>query len=119
MVTVLIILGAAIVILVALALMTKSRWTTLEQARGNNSDEIQTKYSYLQSKHIPSRLKTESPGPASGIASGGMGFGTVGDTVGFRNELVKLQVRPSDRARAEEALQELAKEQLLHQGTSL
>ncbi|MFC3345756.1 hypothetical protein ACFOHW_25625 [Paenibacillus abyssi] len=113
--TILIILGL-LALIVIIAAMSKSRWTTLESARGNQTEDIQTKYAYLQSKDIPSRLRTEAIGPASGFASGsGMSMASGGG--GFQNELFKLQVRPKDKERARAVLQEMKKERLLNTPT--
>ncbi|MBD2845774.1 hypothetical protein IDH44_11280 [Paenibacillus sp. IB182496] len=113
--TILIVLGALVVIAIVVA-ATKSKWTTLETARGNQSDDIQDKYAYLQSKDIPSRLKSEATGATSGIAAGGsMDVASAG----MGNELIKLQVRPKDKERAREAIEELKHEQVLHANTSI
>ena len=116
--TILIVLGVLLVVGI-IVVASKGRWITLATARGNQAEELQSKYSYLQSKDIPSRLKSEAAAGASGFASqGGMAMNAVGSQAG-QHEMMKLQIKPKDRERAEEALQELDRERILHQTTSL
>ncbi|GBF73125.1 hypothetical protein PA598K_01410 [Paenibacillus sp. 598K] len=115
--TILIVLGVLLVVGV-IVVASKGRWLTLATARGNQAEELQSKYSYLQSKDIPSRLKSEAVGGAGFAPQGGMAMNAVGSH-GGQHEMMKLQVRPKDREQAEEALQEWDRERLLHQSTTL
>ncbi|CAM4356237.1 hypothetical protein [Paenibacillus tarimensis] len=118
--TLLIIVGAAILV-GAVVWFSKSRWKTIETARGGNVDALEVKNAYLKDKDIRSRVKVENGGtPVTGIAST---TGTLDTSFGAADAaddtVYRLEVNAGDLDKAERALQQFEQEVQHDEGVRL
>ncbi len=114
MVTIWIILGVLILVALIVAVISKSRWVTIATARGEHAEELDRKSAYLKSQNVRNRVDTNQSGAPSGITPGAAFNGGVQKSTVFR-----LEVKPKDRARAMELLEQFEQERKADEGLSL
>ena len=99
----LIVAGVAILVALVVVVMN-NRWRTIVTAKGNMAEEVERKRAYLRDQGVKCRVRTENAAGPAGFAAG-LG-GELPSTA-----VVKLDVKPSDRAKAMQLLEQYDREQ--------
>lgn len=97
---ILLIVAGAAVLVALIVVVLKNRWKTVITARGNKAEEIERKAAYLRSNNVKCRTRVEhAAGPAAGFSA------EIGGELPH-TAVVKLDVKPKDRSRALQLLEQ-------------
>jgi len=112
--TLLVIAGVVILVALIVVIVSKSRWTTIATARGEQAEELDMQSAFLKSHNIRSRVEANQSGAASGITPGASFTGGAPKSMVFR-----LEVKPKDKARAKALLEQFERERKADESLSL
>lgn len=103
-------IGAAVLLLIAsIVLLTKSRYQTIETARGAGAEELEVKRAYLKDYGVRCRVNADASAPVSGFAQ----------TNQAHSGIHKLEVHRKDVNRAKNLLKQYEEERKAEQGVLL